>query len=50
MYASFERSAGLDLYSTVDACIEIDSIKKINLEYAYLFQKILMDLLETNRL
>ena len=25
-----ERSAGLDLYSSIDACIEIGSIKKIN--------------------
>ena len=25
-----KRSAGLDLYSSVDVCIEVDSIKKIN--------------------
>ena len=25
-----KRSAGLDLYSTIDACIEVGSIKKIN--------------------
>ena len=25
-----KRSAGLDLYSSVDACIEVGSIKKIN--------------------
>ena len=45
-----KRSAGLDLYSSVDVCIEIGSIKKIILEYVYLFQKILMDLLEINLL
>ena len=27
-----KRSAGLDLYSTIDACIEVGSIKKINAE------------------
>ena len=32
-----KRSAGLDLYSSVDACIEIGSIKKLILEYVYLF-------------
>ena len=37
-----KRSAGLDLYSSVDARIEIGSIKKLILEYAYLFQKILL--------
>ena len=45
-----KRSAGLDLYSSVDVCIEIGSIKKLILEYVYLFHKILMDLLETNLL
>ena len=45
-----KRSAGLDLYSSVDVCIEIGSIKKLILEYVYLFQKILMDLLEINLL
>ena len=45
-----KRSAGLDLYSSIDVCIEVGSIKKIILEYVYLFQKILMDLLEINLL
>ena len=46
-----KRSAGLDLYSSVDICIEIGSIKKINTGCnVYLFQKILMDLLEINLL
>ena len=45
-----EKSAGLDLYSSIDACIEIGSIKRLILEYVYLFQKILMDLLEMNLL
>ena len=45
-----KRSAGLDLYSSIDVCIEIGSIKKKILEYVYLFQKILMDLLEINLL
>ena len=45
-----KRSAGLDLYSSIDARIEIGSIKKLILEYVYLFQKILMDLLEINLL
>ena len=40
-----KRSAGLDLYSSIDVCIEIGSIKKM-----YLFQKIFMDLLEINLL
>ena len=40
-----KRSAGLDLYSSVDVYIKIGSIKKLILEYVYLFQKILMDLL-----
>ena len=40
-----KRSADLDLYSSVNVCIEIGSIK-----YVYLFQKILMDLLEINLL
>ena len=34
-----KRSAGLDLYSSTDVCIEIGSIKKLILEYVYLFQK-----------
>ena len=25
-----KKSAGLDLYSSIDACIEVGSIKKIN--------------------
>ena len=45
-----KRSAGLDLYSSVDVCIEVGSIKKLILEYVYLFQKVLMDLLEKNLL
>ena len=45
-----KRSAALDLYSSVDVCIEVGSIKKLILEYVYLFQKILMDLLEINLL
>ena len=45
-----KRSAGLDLYSSIDVCIEVGSIKKIILEYVYLFHKILMDLLEINLL
>ena len=45
-----KSSAGLDLYSSIDVYIEVGSIKKIILEYAYLFQKILMDLLEINLL
>ena len=45
-----KRSAGLDLYSSVDVCIEVGSIKKLILEYVYLFLKILMDLLEINLL
>ena len=44
-----KRSAGLDLYSSIDVNIDINSIKKF-LEYACLFQKILMGLLETNLL
>ena len=47
---ALKRSAGLDLYSSVNVCIEIGSIKKLILEYVYLFQKILMDLLEINLL
>ena len=43
-----KRSAGLDLYSSIDDHIEIGSIKKLILEYVHLFQKILMDLLEIN--
>ena len=35
-----KRSAGLDLYSSIDVNIDINSIKKVN--------KILMDLLEIN--
>ena len=45
-----KRSAGLDLYSSIDACIETGSIKILILEYVYLFPKILMDLLEINLL
>ena len=45
-----KRSAGLDLYSSIDVSIEIGSIKKLILEYVYLFQKVLMDLLEINLL
>ena len=45
-----KRSAGLDLYSSIDICIEIGSVKKLILEYVYLFQKIPMDLLEINLL
>ena len=46
-----KRSAGLDLYSSIDVSIEIGSIKKkLILEYVYLFQKIPMDLLEINLL
>ena len=45
-----KTSAGLDLYSSLDTRIQIGSIKKVILEYAYLFQKILMDLLEINLL
>ena len=46
-----KRSPGLDLYSSIDVCIEVGSIKKkLILEYVYLFQKILMDLLEINLL
>ena len=41
-----KRSAGLDLYSSIDVNIDTNSIKKLVLEYACLFQKILMDLLE----
>ena len=47
---ALKRSAGLDLYSSVNVCIEVGSIKKLILEYVYLFQKILMDLLEINLL
>ena len=44
-------SAGLDLYSNIDVDIDINSIKKVNTGiYAYLFQKILMDILEINLL
>ena len=45
-----KRSAGLDLYSSIDVCIEVGSIKKLILEYVYLFRKILMGLLEINLL
>ena len=45
-----KRSAGLDLYSGVDVYIEVGSTKKLILEYVYLFQKILMNLLEINLL
>ena len=44
-----KRSAGLDLYSSVDANIDTNSIKKNKYwNFVYLFQKILMDLLEIN--
>ena len=47
-----KRSAGLNLCSSIDVYIEVGSIKKKNkiLEYVYLFQKVLMDLLEINLL
>ena len=47
-----KRSAGLDLYSSIDARIEINSIKKINtgINTGIFFQKFLMDLLEINLL
>ena len=44
-----KRSAGLDLYSSVDANIDTNSIKKNKYwNFVYLFLKILMDLLEIN--
>ena len=43
-------SAGLDLYHNIAVDIDINSIKKYILEYAYLFRKILMNLLEINLL
>ena len=43
-------SAGLDLHSNIDIDIDTNSIKKKILEYVYLFQKTLMDLLEINLL
>ena len=45
-----KRSAGLDLYSSIDVNTDTNSIKKSILEFVYLFQKILMDLLEINLL
>ena len=45
-----KRSAGLDVYSSIDACIETGSIKKLILEYAYLFQKILMSIRDKSSL
>ena len=45
-----KRSAGLDLYSSIDVNIDINTIKKKILEYACLFQKILMELLQINLL
>ena len=39
-----KESAGLDLYSIIDVDIEVGSIKKVILEFAYLFQKILTGL------
>ena len=45
-----KRSAGLDLYSSIDVCIETGSIKKINTGIRLPLQKILMDLLEINLL
>ena len=44
-----KRPAGLDLYSSIDVNITTNSIKKIP-EFACLFQKILMVLLEINLL
>ena len=38
---AWKRSAGLDLYSSIDVNIDINSIKKLILEYACLFQKFL---------
>ena len=38
-----KESAGLDLYSSIDADIEAGSMKKL-LEFVYLFQKILTGL------
>ena len=43
-----KRSAGLDLYSSIDVNIEVGSIKKINTGICISLQKILMDLLEIN--
>ena len=47
-----KRSAGLDLYSSIDLNIDVNSKKKKKKkpEYACLFQKILMGLLEINLL
>ena len=46
-----KRSAGLDLYSSIDLNIDVNSKKKKKIpEYACLFQKILMGLLEINLL
>ena len=45
-----KRSVGLDLYFSIDVCIEVGSIQILILEYVYLFRKILMDLLEINLL
>ena len=47
---SSKRCVGLDSCSNIDVNIEVSSIKKKILEYACLFQKILMDLLEINLL
>ena len=40
-----KKPAGLDLYSSNDVNIDTNSIKKLILKYACLFQKILMNLL-----
>ena len=42
-----KKSAGLDLYSSIDVCIEVGSIKKINTGICI---SLLMDLLEVNLL
>ena len=39
-----KESSGLDLYSSIDVDIEVGSIKKVNMEFVYLFQKILTGL------
>ena len=39
-----KESHGLDLCSSIDVDIEVGSIKKVILEFVYLFQKIPTDL------
>ena len=39
-----KESAGLDLYSSIDIDIEAGSIKKVNIEFVCLFQRILTGL------